>query len=340
VTVEVSELLPTNRFGNAVDRTYARALTTGVVVDSAGRVLVAARPVLTGDKIVIRSGQTAVSAEIAAIDYQTELALLQPEVPIGLPAVASSRHTCAGQMVVAMSYVTGQHSSASLGFCAGLRNDGSAQFSLFGPAAGVGTAVFDLSGELVGFVGESSGGSQALVLAVPGYQVPIIVSHLVNRGDRQSGFAGITSQEIEISPGIPIPQPAVIPASSGQAINLVERGVVVTRVLPASPAQRAGLAIGDLVYAVDAMPVNSAAGLANLVRQSAPGTRLDLDIIRQNQRLTIPLVIGRKSLDLSATAQATALSSASDRLVDSLRQALQELQGQINRLERRLETLD
>ncbi len=340
VSVEVSQLLPTSRFGGVTDETYAREHTTGIVVDSGRHLLVAARPVLGRDKIVVRTGEKAVPAELVAVDYQTELAVLRLAAPGGLAIDLSHRHLCAGQMVVAISQVLGVRSSPSLGFCAGVRDDGTIYFKIPGIGRRVGAGVFDLSGRLLGFVVGADDNEPGTILAVPAYRLPAIVSYLLTYGNRQSGYAGIRSQEIEISPGLPVPRPAVVRAASGRAMDVIERGVVVSSIVPASPAHRAGLSVGDLIYAVDDMPVNSAAGLASLVRQSPPGTRLELDLLRRNRHLSIPLVIGRKSLDLSEGTDSRPAITPPEQSVDSLRQSLELLRSQLYHLERRLDALD
>jgi C-terminal processing protease CtpA/Prc len=107
-----------------------------------------------------------------------------------------------------------------------------------------------------------------------------------------------------------------------------------------SPATRSGLLVGDLIFAVDRMPVNSASGLSSLVKHSSPGTRLQFDLLRQGQLLTASVVVGRKSLDLASSFRADQAPSGQGRLVDSLRQALDQMRQQMNRLENRLNTLD
>jgi S1-C subfamily serine protease len=189
-------------------------------------------------------------------------------------------------------------------------------------------------------IAETAGADQALVAAVPASRIPGIVAHLVTNGDRPSGYAGITSQEIEISPGIALPQPSVIPASAGGSQEIIERGVVVTAVMPTSPASRAGLAVGDLIFAVDHMPINSASGLASLVRQSPPGTSLQLDFIRQNQVYSLPLIVGRKSLSLGLQSAGGQGDHDQMRLADSLRQMIRIMRNQLDNLDSRVNSLD
>ncbi|MEW5795396.1 MAG: S1C family serine protease [Candidatus Zixiibacteriota bacterium] len=338
VTVEASRQLSAARFGAGIDETYQKETTTGVVVDSNGLILAPVRSVLGFDRLTVGYEGRSVPAEIVAVDYQTELALLRAAEPGGSAAEPDRQHACAGQVVVALGHAFGLRSSPALGFCAGLRDDGTLQFSIPNSGGRLGSGVFDLGGHLLGIVAEPTLNDPSLVMAVPAYQIPELVRHLAHYGDRQSGFVGITSQEIEISPGLPIPRTTAVPVVSGYRPGTIERGVVVTTVLPSSPAARAGLMVGDLIYAVDYMPVNSASGLAHLVRQSQPGTRLQIDILRRTQFLSLPLIVGRKSITLG-TVSPTVPGSDQSRLVDSLRHELETMRGQLNRLEKRLDAI-
>jgi S1-C subfamily serine protease len=334
VTVEASHRLPTSRFGSAADESYAKELATGIVVDTGGLILVAARPVLDKDRIGVRFEGRLVPAELVAIDFQTELALLRARGINGEPAVIAQTHSCAGQMVLAVGQAHGFRSSPSLGFCAGIRDDGVVQFSMPNLGSGLGTGVFDLSGRLLGIVSGIIGPEPAMATAVPAHKIPGIVAHLLKRGDRRCGFIGITSQEIEISPGLVVPYGGVVPAASRSTRQeIIERGVLIGSVLDSSPAERAGLHVGDLIYAVNSMPINSAAGLASLVKQCQPGTKMSLDLIRREQSLTVPLVVGTKTLTVMA-------ASSPNRLADSLRGALKQLSGKIRQIESRLNGLD
>jgi len=338
VTVEASRSLSVSRFGMHVGEAYASEATTGIVVDSGGLVLVAARPILGCDRITVRYENHAVRAELVAIDFQTELALLRSNLPGGVAPVMDHRNTCAGQMVIALGTAFGFRSSPALGFCTGVRDDGQVQFSI--PTAGrwLGGGVFDLNGRLLGIIADTSGSGHALIAAVPASRIPDIVTFLATKGDRLSGYAGITSQEIEITPGIVLPRTGLIPVSSGGGQEVIERGVVITSIMSASPAYRAGLAVGDLIFAVDQMPVNSASGLASLVRQSLPGALLRLELIRQNQVLSVPLVVGRKSLSFAGGGDDVDRSNVS--LADSLRQVIENIRRQLDNLGTRVNSLD
>ena len=339
VTIEASEKAP-RRLGGPSDQTYATVVSSGIVVDSMGHILVAARSVVGKDQVVVRFDDHSEVARLAAVDYQTELALLECRSGAAEPAVLSEREACGGQMVVAMGHAYGVRAAPSLGFCAGLRAEGVMQFSVHSASTEVGGGVFDLSGRLLGVIIGQLGSDDAVTLAVPASQLTAIIDHLRTHGDRHSGFAGITTQEIEILPPLPVER-TVIPASLGaEPRRAVDRGLLITAIVPASPAERAGLAVGDLIFAVNGMPVNSAVGLAGLVRQSLPGTRLELELLRHQRYQEVGLLVGRKSLTLSEPDNLRPGQAPDSLEIDSMRRLIQTLKEELQRLERRINLLD
>lgn len=69
-------------------------------------------------------------------------------------------------------------------------------------------------------------------------------------------------------------------------------GVVVQSVGPGSPADRAGLKMGDVVTAINSKPVRSGQELLGVVSNTAPGTRLRLDFLRDRKPMTCEVVVG------------------------------------------------
>jgi len=332
VTVEASHRYAAGAYQDASRSGLQSTVSSGIIYDSTGRVLVSARAVIGKDRITVTCASRTSEARIVAIDYQSELALLETSAGIGRPVPVSERQTCAGQMVVAMGNAYGVRSTPWLGFCAGVRDDGMMQFSVPTASGTIGGGVFDLSGELLAVVVGGVGEAKEIMVALPAYRLPEITRHLVTIGDRPSGFVGITSQEIEIIPGIPIPYPTTLATAGKRAVETINRGILVTAVIPGSPADRAGLQTGDLVFAFDDVAVNSAPGLASLVQQSFPGKKVAVELIRQNQYLALGLVIGSKRLRPMTTA-GISLPAQETADVDSLMRAIDFLKREISRVE-------
>jgi S1-C subfamily serine protease len=71
-------------------------------------------------------------------------------------------------------------------------------------------------------------------------------------------------------------------------------GAVVRQVLPGTPAGIAGLRTGDIITAVDGIPVNNAADLSNLMDQRRPGNTVMLSWIdRTGIPRTVPVTLAK-----------------------------------------------
>lgn len=339
VTVEASHRLPAGTYHDASQSGLQSTISSGIIYDSLGRVLVSARAVLGKDRITVTCAGRTCDARLVAVDNQSELALVQAAPGTGRPVNFSDRQTCAGQMVVAIGNAYGVRSTPWLGFCAGVRDDGMMQFSVPTASGTVGGGVFDLAGQLLAVVVGGVGSEKEVMVALPAYRVPDIAELLLTNGDRASGFVGITSQEIEITPGIVIPYPTTLATSGERAAEIVSRGIVVTAVVAGSPAYRAGLQVGDLIFSFDDVAVNSAPGLASLVQQSTPGRKVNVELLRQNKYLALGLVIGTKRLTPLNPGAAMWPEGRGQSQVDSLKQVIDHLKQEIYRVEGLLQEL-
>jgi S1-C subfamily serine protease len=72
-----------------------------------------------------------------------------------------------------------------------------------------------------------------------------------------------------------------------QAMGFAEStGALVTRVLPDTPAEAAGLEAGDLIVAVNSEPVDSSRHLRNMIGAMDPGDTVTIAYIRAGERRT------------------------------------------------------
>ncbi len=93
---------------------------------------------------------------------------------------------------------------------------------------------------------------------------------------------------------------AEVDSERAQKLNLKEeRGVEITRVEPDSPAEKAGLKVGDAVLEYQGQRVEGTEQFVRLVRETPPGRAAKLTISRNGQVQTIPVTIGtRKAMML------------------------------------------
>lgn len=131
----------------------------------------------------------------------------------------------------------------------------------------------------------------------------------------------------------------------------IEGGVLISRVIEGSPADQAGLHIGDVITDLDRIPVESGHQLQELVR-SRPGRRVALTIRRRHEQMTVFVRLGIRRLsprlpdrlplepdrflrDLWHRFRAD--SDLALRTLDSLQRQLEELLRQLRELQRQLQ---
>ena len=143
-----------------------------------------------------------------------------------------------------------------------------------------GGALVDARGELIGIntaIYSETGGYQGIGFAVPANLARQVVDQIVAHGRVVRGSVGITrvaDVNEDTLPGAPERQ-----------------GVLVVELLRGSAADRAGVAPGDVVMAVEGRPVESAAQLRNELARAAVGSRLRLTVARGRRRLDITVSV-------------------------------------------------
>ena len=145
-------------------------------------------------------------------------------------------------------------------------NSGGALVNDRGDLVGINTAI--LSGD--------SGGNQGIGFAVPVNLARQVMDAIATNGHVTRAYLGVTIQEVT---------PAI-----AKAIGLDgPRGALVSDVSPDSPAQRAGLASGDVILAVNSKPVLESNQL-----------RMDISMMGTNQPLKLQVFRDGKTLDVNA----------------------------------------
>ncbi|HKK21576.1 MAG TPA: S1C family serine protease [candidate division Zixibacteria bacterium] len=347
VTVEASHPVVSDRAGQTPNDAIFSMVSTGIIYDSIGHILTMASSIVGRSTIVVRFEDQSYPANIQAIDYQSGLALLRCPQKFGVPAKLNRQSDCTGKMVLAMGSAYGLRATPSIGFCAGVRPDGIMQFTAMITSGTLGGGLFDLGGNLVGLINGGIGpqGKAEVGLALPATQIPEVVQYLVSNGDRPAGYLGLATAEIEVTPPIVIRSTGEARlTSSGEGGLQIDRGVLINRVVPNSPAARAGLRPQDLMFEAGGHRIYSVLELADMVRHSAPGTRLDLGLLRQNSPYYIQVTIGesRTAQSLPDATLMTPGQQDNDLPLsrDSLLNVLNQMQERIQYLELRVKQLE
>ena len=256
---------------------------TGLFLHNAGFIVTRKSVVAHACSIRVRlyNGEE-LDAELIGIDEEKEIGLLRvasqdlPLVPFGRPEKLS-----AGSWIIVMGNSLGVTPAVSLGNVSAIRENGIIQITANIDPGHNGSPVLNAAGEIIGMVSgrvDYPASRQGLYLTVsnaalvlPIDQVYEAARRILDRYAEKHGWLGITVRSDardEVHP-------------------------VISRIEPGSPADKAGLAVGDVILAFNGHDLDHYYALLGLVKNSLPGTQTSIRVRRGDRELELPITIGR-----------------------------------------------
>ena len=276
----------------------ATSLGSGVVVSPDGYIL-------TNNHVVEGATDVKVSffnkeeypAKIIGTDKYTDVAVLKINKS-GLTTLpfADSGHAEVGDVVLAIGEPFGLGQTVTMGIIsakgrAGLGIERFEDFIQTDAAINRGNsggALIDTKGELIGIntaiLSGETGGNQGIGFAIPANMARNIMDQLLKKGKVTRGFMGILPQELtpEMARAFGMPN---------------GRGVAIAQVEPNSPAEKAGLKVGDVITAVNGTSVDDVNAFRLQIAGFAPNTTVHLKVARSGQNLEVPVTLGELNLE-------------------------------------------
>jgi Do/DeqQ family serine protease len=284
------------RFFGQLDQPRERqtqSLGSGVVVDGRGGYILTNRHVVEGaDQITVtlQDGRT-FNAKVAGTDPDSDIAVIHIDADrLKAIRLGNSDKLEVGDFVVAIGNPFGLGQTVTSGIVSalgrsGLGIEGYEDFIQTDASINPGNsggALVNLDGELVGIntaIVAPSGGNVGIGFAIPVNMARDIMTQLIQYGQVRRGQLGVHAQDLT---------PELAHAFDIQATE----GAVVARVVPHSPAARAGLQVGDVIVAVDGKSIHDAAELRNAVGLLHVGQSVRVDLLRRAQPLAVQAKIG------------------------------------------------
>jgi S1-C subfamily serine protease len=233
-----------------------------------------------------------VSATLAGRDHGTDLALLR--IPEGRLPVARRGDPAAlrpGHLVLALARLGDEGPRVALGAVSAIGGPWrcwkggeidrrlQSDVTLY-PGFG-GGALADVEGRVHGV--NSGGLSRPFATTITGGTIDRIADELLERGYVARGWLGIAMHPVRFNPG------------ARERLGLShEGGLVVLSVEPDAPAARAGVLLGDVVFAIDGHPVESPDQVVDLLGRGAVGRVLALDLARGGVRTRADVTVGER----------------------------------------------
>lgn len=265
-----------------------RSLGSGVIVDSKGYIITNRHVVEKADRIRVRLQDDPPTvmhdARVIGTDQETDLAVIKIDVDHALPTakIGNSDGMQVGDWVLAIGSPFGQVGTVTAGIVSakGRNIVPNRQFQSFiqtdaaiNPGNSGGPLV-DMAGEVIGIntaILTDTNAYAGVGFALPSNTVANVYNQLIGPDHRVSrGSIGIMFAAQE--------NPAIA------RVYGVNGGVTVSDVTPGSPAEAAGIKVGDTIVSVDSKQVKTGDDLVADIASRKPGSKVTLGYIRNGKK--------------------------------------------------------
>ena len=277
-----------------------QAIGSGVIVDPEGYIITNAHVVEGAQRIRVKlvpPGEQTIRSVVAhsyappkdaalvGVFKEADLALLKVAVT-GLTALpfADYRKLRQGQVVFAFGSPEGLQNSMSMGIVSSIARQPDPDSPMLyiqtdapiNPGNSGGPLV-NTAGEIVGldtFIVTQSGGSEGIGFAIPSTMVRWVFEQLRKYGHVHRPVIGVGLQTITptLAAALKLPR---------------DSGVVVSDVLPGSPAESAGLKMNDVLLSADDRPLDSVPAFMGVSFRHGSGEHIKLQVRRGSEELSV-----------------------------------------------------
>ena len=284
-------------FGEQRRPRHRPSLGTGFIINTNGYIVTNNHVVEDADEITVTlASKEEFDATLIGRDPKTDLALLRVDSPLPLPTVpfGNSENLEVGEWVLAIGNPFGLGHTVTAGIVsakgriigAGPYDDFIQTDASINPGNS-GGPLFNMRGEVIGINTAIMRSGQGIGFAIPINMAKNVLSQLYNKGNVTRGWLGVAIQSIS---------PEMLNAFQLDDAN----GALVSGIVTDAPADKAGLQQGDVIVGFHGSKVDDSSVLPGLVAVVAPGTTVEVEIIRDGERMTIPVTLGELEDDDAA----------------------------------------
>jgi serine protease Do len=280
------------RFGDRQQGMPMRAAGAGFIIDADGTIVTNNHVVAGADriKVTLNDGRS-FDATLIGRDQATDLAVIEIEAEAPLPFVefGDSEVARVGDWVITIGNPFGLENSVTMGIISARgRSIGAGRYDDFlqidAPInrGNSGGPAFNTRGEVIGVntaIFSPSGGSVGIGFAIPSGMVQEIVAELQDEGRVERGWLGVRIQPVT--------------EDLAEGLDLDEaKGALIAEVTDDSPAEAAGLAVGDVVLSVNDKPIDDVRDLTRTIARLDPGEDAELELWRQGEMASVTVRLG------------------------------------------------
>ncbi len=269
----------------------SNSLGSGFIISKDGYILTNHHVVDGADEVIVRmSNRKEYEAKVIGSDKAADIAVLKIEADEDLPTVTigDSEKLKVGQWVLAIGSPFGFDHSVTAGIVSALGrslpSDNYVPFIQTDVAINPGNSggpLLNLDGKVIGInsqIYSRTGGFMGLSFAIPIELAMDVAEQIKTKGSVSRGWLGVLIQEVTRD----------LAESFGME---TPHGALVAKVMPDSPAQRAGLRVGDVIVEFNGKKVARSSALPPLVGRFPVGKTAEVVVIRNKKRKTLKVRI-------------------------------------------------
>ena len=266
------------------------SLGSGVIIGEDGLIVTNEHVIRDADEIVVRlSDRSEHRAKVVGADVRTDVAVLRIQPPGKLPVatLGDSSRLRVGEFAIAVGNPFGLESTVTLGVVSATGRsaepdlEGGDDFIQTDASINPGNSggpLLNARGEVVGINTAMVTAGQGIGFAIPINTVRSVEQDLVAHGTVRRGWLGL---------GIQVLPPELADAFGAKG----EKGILVNRVVPGSPAERGGVRMGDILVAFGKTRVSGVKEFQRMVAGTAPGTPVTFEVLREGKRVAATLTV-------------------------------------------------
>jgi Do/DeqQ family serine protease len=291
-------------FGNQMpdmpSQQIERGVGSGFIISSNGRIITNAHVVDGADtvSVTLKDGRT-FQGKVLGEDTVTDVAVVQVDAT-GLPTVSlgDSSQLRPGEWAIAIGNPLGLDNTVTAGIISATgRSSGEVGVpdkrvdfiqtdAAINPGNSGGPLLND-QGQVIGMNTAIIQGAQSIGFAIPINRVRQIADQLATTGKVEHAYLGI--QMVTLTPEIK--QQLNSNPNSSLSVDQ-DQGVLIAKVMPDSPADKAGLRAGDVIHQIDGKAVTKAEEVQQAVDSSQVNANLRIQLTRNGQTKTLTVQPG------------------------------------------------
>lgn len=271
---------------------------SGVIISPDGYIVTNNHVIKDAEEIeVTLNNKKTYTAKLIGTDSKMDIAVIKVEADEVFPyaVFGDSDQVRVGEWVLAVGNPYNLNSTVTAGIISAkarnLDTNGIQSFIQTDAAVNTGNsggALVNTRGDLIGIntmISSPTGSYAGYSFAVPSNVTKKIIEDIMEFGNVQRGILGVEGLELN--------------GAVSKELNIKEtQGFLIKKISKNSGAEKAGLKEGDIIMQLDNQKVTSFAELTGYVNTKRPNDKIQVTVIRDDKKVTLPVALSKKELVL------------------------------------------